>query len=144
MWPTFHRLLSVLGVPLHKYPVTATLHTTHNRRVYPMPFIRDGKVCWSIFRPDRLSKMLQFQRALQCAEPLIATADTSITVEQFVEGLKLSRSFKDDFFYPLLLAAWRLEMDEFKVLLLSHNTLAAPGSRLNFIPRSCYLIRLLQ
>jgi predicted NAD/FAD-binding protein len=114
MWPTFHRLLSVLGVPLHKYPVTATLLTTHNRRVYPMPFIRDGKVRWSIFRPARLSTMLQFQRALQCARPLIAAADTSITVEQFVEGLKLGRSFKDEFFYPLLLAAWCVEMDEFK------------------------------
>src|SRR5262249_56867647 len=46
--------------------------------------------------------------------PLIAAADTSIPVEQFVEGLNLSRSFKDEFFYPLLLAAWCVEMDEFK------------------------------
>jgi len=114
MWPTFYRLLNILGAPLRRYPVTVTFHDADNRRVYPMPFVRGGRVCWSIFRPDRLSTMLQFRRALRRARPLIAAADTSITVEQFVEGLNLSRSFKDEFFYPLLLAAWCVEMDEFK------------------------------
>ncbi|HKE03614.1 MAG TPA: FAD-dependent oxidoreductase, partial [Blastocatellia bacterium] len=92
MWPTFYRLLNILGAPLRRYPVTVTFHDADNRRVYPMPFVRGGRVCWSIFRPDRLSTMLQFRRALRRARPLIAAADTSITVEQFVEGLNLSRS----------------------------------------------------
>src|SRR5215813_12185176 len=114
MWPIFYRLLNILGAPLQEYPVTATLYTTDNRRVYPMPFIRDGKVCWSILKPGTLSTMLQFRRALQCARPLIAAANTSITIEQFTEGLNLSRSFKDEFFYPLLLSIWCVETDEFK------------------------------
>ncbi len=114
MWPTFYRLLNVLGVSIHKYPVTATFHTTYNHRVYPMPFIRNRKICRSMFRPEWLLTMLRFQRALRCAAPIIDAADTSITVERFVEGLRLSRSFKDEFFYPLLLGGWCAEMDEFK------------------------------
>jgi predicted NAD/FAD-binding protein len=114
MWPVFSRLLKILGVPVYKYLASATLYTTDNSRVYTMPLIKDGGLNWSIFKPHQLSTMLQFQQALNCAKPIVESANTTITLEQFVESLKLSRSFKDNFFYPLLLAGWCMEMDEFK------------------------------
>jgi predicted NAD/FAD-binding protein len=114
MWPTFYRLLEILRVPLRRYQITATFYTTDNRRLYPMPFMRDGKVNWSLLRPAALSTMLEFRRVLQCAKPLVEAADTSMTLEEFTESLKLSRRFKDEFFYPLLLATWCVEMEDLK------------------------------
>src|SRR3954464_7399467 len=79
-----------------------------------MPFVRDGKLSWSILKPSALSMMLEFRRALQHALPLVEAADASVTVEQFTESLNLSRPFKEEFFYPLLQAIWCVEMDELK------------------------------
>jgi uncharacterized protein len=114
MWPGFYRLLQILGVPLRKYQITATFYTTHNNNVYPMPFMRDGKVSWPMLKPAAFATMMEFRRVLQYAKPLVEAADASVTIEQFIEDLKLSRTFKDAFFYPLMLATWCVEMEELK------------------------------
>jgi len=114
LWPTFCRLLSILDAPVHRYAGTTTLYTSDNAHVHRMPFIRNGRVCWSIFRPDTLSKMVQFQSALKTASRLIEARNTSLTVEAFTEGLPLSRSFKDQFLYPLVQAIWCTEPHDFR------------------------------
>jgi predicted NAD/FAD-binding protein len=116
MWPVFCRLLKILDVPIHVYAVTATFYTTDNSRVYRMPLVRNGGVNWSTFKPRQLFTMLWFRRALRRAESLIRSGDTSITLEEFVEGLNLNRPFKDKFLYPLLLAGWCIEIEDFKRL----------------------------
>jgi uncharacterized protein len=116
LWPTFHRLLSLLNVELHRYAGTTTLYTADNRRVYPMPLMRDGAICWPLLKPHVLSQMVQFQRVLQLAKPVVDACDSAITVEQFIEGAGLNRSFKDDFCYPMLQAIWgvsRQDMSRF-------------------------------
>jgi len=114
MWPTFYRLLEILHVPLRRYEATATFHTADGRSVYPMPFVRHGSLSWSILKPTALSRMLELRRVLKHAKPLVDAADASTTLEEFVETLNLSREFKDEFFYPLLLAGWCVEIEELK------------------------------
>jgi predicted NAD/FAD-binding protein len=114
LWPTFFRLLTILGVPLHRYPGTTVLHSKDRRKVYLMPAVRDGGVCWPVFKPRSLSHLLQFKHALRTAVPLVESADTSITIERFTESLKVSRRFKDEFFYPILFAIWCAGEDDFK------------------------------
>lgn len=114
MYPTFSSLLRALDVPVHRYAATLTLYSADGRRVYRMPPIRGGKLHWSTFTPRQLSTMLTFRRLLRRATQLVASGDTSTTVEQFVEGEGGSRSFKDDFFYPLMLAGWCMDGDEFR------------------------------
>ncbi|HEY2382566.1 MAG TPA: FAD-dependent oxidoreductase [Terriglobia bacterium] len=114
LWPTFYRLLSILAVPLYEYPGTVVLHSKDRRQTYLMPAVRDGGVCWPVFRPRVLPKLLQFRYALLRAMPMIEAQDTSITIERFTESLKVSRSFKDEFFYPLLFAIWCAGEDDFK------------------------------
>src|SRR5436189_738979 len=114
LWPTFYRFLKLLNVPLYKYPGTTTLYTPDNRYIYPMPALRNGGVCWPLFKPHSISKMLQFQRALQLGKALVKASDSSVTVEQFTEGLPLSRSFKDEFCYPMLQAIWGVNRQEVK------------------------------
>jgi predicted NAD/FAD-binding protein len=114
LWPTFYRLLKILNVGLYRYAGTTTLYTADNRRVYPMPAVRDGGVCWPLFKPHSLSKMIQFQRALQLAKPLIDAFDTSVTVEEFTENLGLGRSFRDEFCYPMLQSIWGIDRQDAK------------------------------
>src|SRR5258708_17472093 len=57
MFPTFMRLLSVLGVPLHRYPITATLYSTDNRYVALLPPLRNGRVVWPTMGPRQIAVM---------------------------------------------------------------------------------------
>lgn len=114
LWPTFYRLLNLLDVGLYRYSGTTTLYTADNRRAYLMPALRDGAICWPLFKPHALSRMIQFQRALQSAKPLVDAFDSSVTVEQFIEGLRSGRSFKDEFCYPMLQAIWGIDRHDVK------------------------------
>jgi predicted NAD/FAD-binding protein len=58
--------------------------------------------------------MIQFQRALQSAKPLVDAFDSSVTVEQFIEGLRSGRSFKDEFCYPMLQSIWGIDRHDVK------------------------------
>lgn len=131
MYPTFTRLLHALDVPVHRYAATLTLYTADGRRVYRMPPIRGAKLRWSTFTPRQVSTMLQFRRALRRAAQLVESGDTSTTVAQFVEGQGCSRSFKDDFFYPLMLAGWCMDGEEFRQLAaydpLKYAVMREPG-----------------
>jgi len=114
MFPVFTRLLKCLGVALHRFPLTVTFSTTDHRRVSLLPPIRNGRVSWSAFAPRPLAELLQFQHVVNRSAALIQSQDTSLTLEQFLTPLPLTDAFKSDFLYPIMLAGWCLEMDEFK------------------------------
>jgi predicted NAD/FAD-binding protein len=40
--------------------------------------------------------------------------DLSLTVEEYIEGLRLTDKFKQDFIYPFLLAGWCVDPVEFR------------------------------
>lgn len=114
MFPTFVRLLNVLGLELRRYPLTATIYTTDHRRNTLLPPYREGKIIWSGFRPTPLSHLVRLQRTLSIAERVASTPDTSLTVEQFFERLPFAQAFKDEFLWPFFLTQWCVEPDEFK------------------------------
>src|SRR5262249_44768103 len=116
MYPTFSRLLRALDVRVRTYDATLTLYAPASARVYRLPPVRGGRGGRSAFAPHQLSAMLQFPGLLRRARRLVASGDTSVTVEQFVEGLGCTRAFADDFLYPLLLAGWCIEAEEFRQL----------------------------
>ncbi len=105
MYPVFTRLLSLLGVPLRDYPMTAPLTRPGTARAVLMPPLRGGRVVWSGLQPASLLDLVQFAIALAHAGKLFAAGDTATTLAQFVEPLWLTRGFRDGFLYPFLLAA---------------------------------------
>lgn len=113
LFPTFTRLLGLLQVPLHRYPLTATFYTHDQRYVSLLPPVRDGRLVWSALRPRPVLDLLQFGFALLRAGPLMRSRDTSVTLAQFMAGLPVLRSFKRRFLAPFLLAGWCVEPDEF-------------------------------
>ena len=114
MFPVLTRLLTCLGVALHRFPLTVTLSTKGHRHVPLLPPVRNGRVIWSAFAPRPLAQMLQFQHVVNRSARLVRDQETSLTLEQFLTTLPLTAAFKKDFLYPLMLAGWCLEMDEFK------------------------------
>jgi predicted NAD/FAD-binding protein len=114
MWPTFSRLLDTLAVPVHEYVMTGTLDGAGGKGLYQMPLVRNTGIPWSTLRPRQMAALWQLRRALAPARTLVGSGDTSSTVERFVDGLDCSRSFKDDFFYPLLLSGWCMDAEDFK------------------------------
>jgi predicted NAD/FAD-binding protein len=114
LWPTFCRLLDLLGVPVYRYAGTTTLYTKDNRHTYTMPLIRDGKVEWSVFRPSTLSNLLQFQKALSAGKKLVDAQDTSLTIEEFARRLHVDPNFIDGFLHPFLQSLWCIEKPEYK------------------------------
>jgi predicted NAD/FAD-binding protein len=114
MYPNFYRLLKLLRVPLYKHLLTVTFSTIGRRAVTLVPPFRNGKLIRSGLTPRSLSEMLQLARVLSRAEPLMKARDTSITLEQFLDGLSLSPSLKEHFIYPFLLAGWCVDPNEFR------------------------------
>lgn len=114
MFPTFTRLLNILGVPLRQYPLTATFYTADNRYVCLLPPLRDGRVIWSAVRPHQVLDLAQLGYALHRAGPLMRARDSSVTLEQYLASLPVARSFKRDFLVPFLLAGWCVAPEEFR------------------------------
>jgi predicted NAD/FAD-binding protein len=114
MFPTFLRLLNLLGVPLHQYPISATLYTVDNRYVALLPPLRDGRVIWPALGPRQIADMAQFGYVLLQARRLMQAPEPGITLEQFLNRLPLTRAFKQRFMYPFVLAGWCVEPDAFR------------------------------
>ena len=112
MFPTFVRLLRGLAVPLRPYQMSTTLYAAHHPAVTMLPPVRNGRILPAMFTPYQLSVMLQLGWVLHSAKPLMERHDTSLTLHQFLAGMRLTRSFKDNVLYPLLQASWCVELDE--------------------------------
>ena len=116
MFPTFIRLLDLLGVATRTYPITVTVYDAGNGRAALLPPIRAGRGWLSLLRPRRLLEMLQLARTVQHATRLVRAGDTTRTLKEFLDGLALTAGFRDGFLYPLLLGQWgvaRHELERF-------------------------------
>jgi predicted NAD/FAD-binding protein len=122
MFPQFTRWLRLLGVPLYRYPMSATVYTTDHSRTTILPPVRNGKILWAQLTPKKVIQLLQLRKVLTRAKRLMDARDTTITIEQYVDSLCLSSGFKEEFLYPFLLAGWCVEPDEFRSF-MAYNVL---------------------
>ncbi len=130
MFPTFIKLLNLLEVKLHRYPLNAVLYTTDNRSFTMMPPFNSVGIVWSALRPYQIANLLQLLLTMRIARHLMDSRDTSITIEKFIESLPVLRGFKDHFLYPFLQAQWCVELDEFKQF-AAYNALKYSAMNMN-------------
>jgi len=114
MFPTFTRLLNLLAIPLHQYPMTATIYTVDNHYVALLPPLRNGRLIWAALGPRQITDLAQFALVLYRAGQLVRSPDASITFEQFLNHLPVTRAFKERFMFPFVLAGWCVEPDAFR------------------------------
>lgn len=113
MFPTLLRLVRLLGVPLHPFPMTATFYTTDGRRTIVMPPIQGRRIAWATFAPRTLALLRQFQRALDRAPTRIDLDGGAFTLEEFLTIIDASDTLRHDLFYPLTLGGWCVDLAEF-------------------------------
>ncbi|MBA3872777.1 MAG: FAD-dependent oxidoreductase [Anaerolineae bacterium] len=130
MFPTFIKLLGLLEVDLHRYPISATLYSRDQRTLTMMPPFNSGGIVWSALKPYQICNLIQLQLALTFARRLMDDRDTSITIEKYIERLPVLQSFKTHFLYPFLQAQWCVELDEFKQF-AAYNALKYSAMNIN-------------
>lgn len=112
-FPLFTRLLRELEVAVHSFPMRVTLERPATGHITLFPPTQAGKLLWSALTPRTLRELLQLRSVLVQAGPLVQAGDPFMTLEQFLERLRLRRRFCEDFLYPFLQSGWCLPLDEF-------------------------------
>ncbi len=115
MFVHFSALLKHLNVPLAKYPLTYTFHRTDKSNIVSLPPFHNNKIYWQSLKPKNISRMLQFLYFIKRGKSIIEKENLDITLQEFSDSLYLTKSFKDDFLYPLLVAGWGQNISDFKI-----------------------------
>jgi predicted NAD/FAD-binding protein len=114
--PAFSRLLRVLNAPLRHYPMTFSLYREDFETVHLMPPKHVNGYHWPAFAPRSLSYMLQFEWFTRKAARLVHQRNVSLSIAEFVAGIALSRSFRENFLLPFLMGGWCIPAAEFRRL----------------------------
>lgn len=117
-----HFLQNILQIPLHKYTLTTNFYETDGSRTFVLPPYHEGIIEWKSLSPRGLFTMLQLKIVIDKAHQLIETAQTSISLEEFVEPLFLTHCFKEQFLYPFLAANFGVKVEDIK-LFSAYNAL---------------------
>uniref|UniRef100_UPI002931DE03 FAD-dependent oxidoreductase n=1 Tax=Enterobacter hormaechei TaxID=158836 RepID=UPI002931DE03 len=94
-----------------------------------LPPMRGGMPAWTSLTPAALCDLIQFRRFLKPIPSWLQRHDTTITIAEYIDRQRLSRRFTDGFLYPLLLALWCVEPEEFRGF-AAYNTLFYLGETL--------------
>lgn len=109
-----HFLKNILQIPLHQYTLTTNYYHTNGKRTLILPPLHDGIIEWKSWWPNELFTMLQLKRLIDSSKKMIEIAEVGITLENFVEQLFITPSFKNDFLYPFLAANFGVTSDDIK------------------------------
>jgi len=112
-YPYFCKMLKILKVPVSSYPLTSTYYSSKGD-VVTLPIFQKTKINWNSLFPSNLFRLIQFKYLIIKARSFIKTNDRSVTLQEFADTLFLTKTFKDNFFYPFLAAGWGDTLDEFK------------------------------
>ncbi|MFK4835535.1 FAD-dependent oxidoreductase [Microbacterium sp. ZW T2_14] len=128
-YATFNRLLDALEVTRAAYPATLTVARADGTRPIAMPPFRRGRPVWSSLTPRAIGHLLRLRSFLSDIPAFLAEHDTTVTIAEYVERMRLPRSFVDDFLFPMLLAFWCVELADFRRF-AAYNALYYLGANL--------------
>ena len=114
MFPHFMRLLNILQVPIQEYPFSYTFFSEKDNNIYMLPPIRKGKIFWHMFGPSKLFTMLQLKYLLNKSKTLVKEKNAVPTLQEFLDSVWLTDSFKNDFFVPIFCSGWGVTPEMFK------------------------------
>jgi len=105
-YPHMMNLLHYLNIPLHAYTFVSTFYNTDGSGLIILPPYHDHTVEWKSLTPDNLVREAQLALVIGKSKALVENHDTSITTQQFLDSLDITKSFKTTYLYPMLAALW--------------------------------------
>lgn len=111
-FPALNRLLSLLNVPVHAYPLSYAFYTPAYTMALP-PLIQ-GKISLHGIKPRSLIRLLQFKYLLFKGKSFVKKDDTTVSLSSFAHSLFFTDSFRNDFLFPFFAGAWGTSLDEMK------------------------------
>lgn len=114
MFPYLFKLLKLLNVPIKSFNFNYTYFKNKNKDIYVLPPFAKNKIYWNTFYPYKIFNLLQLKFVIYKGQKIIDNKDCAITLEQFLNSLLVTNSFKNNFFFPLFCAGWGVKPDEFK------------------------------
>jgi len=111
-YPHLFKLLRYLKIPLKPFTLVTTFYRTDDTDIIMLPPYHDIKFENKSFTPRNLSRAIQLKMIIDKESKLIAANDGTESLQQFMNGTKVSKDFKASFLYPLLSAGWGVTPDE--------------------------------
>lgn len=113
-YATFNRLLHALDVPRRSYRATISLHRERDGAQVALPPFRRGRPVWPSLTPTAVCDLVRFRGFLRDVPAFLELRDTDVTIQEYIETAGVSRAFAERFLYPLLLAFWCVEPEQFR------------------------------
>ena len=113
MFPELNRLLNVLQVPVHQYPLTYTFYNIVTKEYIQLPPI-NGHISWHSLTPHHIYDLVQFKEFVDGGKEILNTHNTSITMLDYTQKLGLADEFTQDFLFPLFATTWGASLDDVK------------------------------
>lgn len=133
MYPHFNKLLNFLEIPIKTFGLTYSFYQENGVSKYLLPPIifKKFKIAWRNFLPNRLFNLLQMRYLLYKAKKLINSNNKTVTLDQFINNLWVTKAFIDSFFYPFLSSGWGSTVLDFKHYIAWDVLSLAIGNGLN-------------
>ncbi len=112
MFPTFMRLLSLLEVPVERYPMLVAMFNSENGAGYLLPPVHGWRILPDGLTPRKVADLLRFTRIIRAAGPLMQSRDTSVTIARFLDERGVDEAYRRRFLYPYLQAGWGATVDD--------------------------------
>lgn len=141
LFPILCTLLKVLDVEVRPFPLTFTFYRTKGRTLALPPFTKN-RIAWKSLLPPALFTLIQFKYLIHKSAPIINACDTTITMKDFADNLKVSTHFKENFLYPFYAGAWGAEIKDLKCFtaydvlkwsFINNNAAIVPGEWLEIV-----------
>lgn len=113
-YPNFIKLLEYLLVTTATFALGIRFYHQNRDQQLAMPPVRQKKFDWNTLRPSNLWRLIQLKWVLYRGSQILANKQYDITLKDFVDGLWVGNSFKEQFLYPLLTAGWGITIDQVK------------------------------
>lgn len=116
-YPNLVKLLQYLGIVTAGFTLTIGFVNRAKKEKLDIPLYHDHQFEWGALRPTRLWKLAQLKWVMIKGQSILDNKIYQLTIEDFVNQFWIvTADFKNDFFYPLLAAAWGLTIDQAKNL----------------------------
>lgn len=113
MFPNLCKLFKILNVQTRHYALTYSFFRPQDNRALVLPPIQKNKFFFNSLL-SYFFDLIQLKYVFCKSRKIVNNIDTSVTLEDFLNSLFLTDSFKNEIFIPFFCAGWGASKNDFK------------------------------